>query len=196
MMRNFARLLMLAVSLLPCTGTVLGAAAANPNLLKNGGFEERSAAPWGTGLYSGQGSIWWNSGNCKSQARLDEATKKSGLVSLYIYNPTPKNPNVYGTTAQRVTIRPNQLYRLTLWAKGNRIATPGAVSIVVDSEWKIRPIQLPARTFSWKKFESVFSLPAQYVDIRILSEDKGEVWLDDMSLVALDDYLFSQPRQK
>ncbi|MCL5105371.1 MAG: carbohydrate binding domain-containing protein [Armatimonadetes bacterium] len=159
------------------------------NLLKNGGFENGLTTPWGTGQYSELRPLWWNAGECKSTVDTDETIKKSGLASLYIYNPTPKKPNTYGTMAQRVAVKKNHIYRLTLWAKGNALASRGAVSIIVDPTWKVRSINLPAGSFSWKKFSTVFSLPTDYADVRILSEDQGEAWIDDIRVEALDNYL-------
>ncbi len=193
-MRNAACVVLLALLMLLWTSPLLGAGPAAVNILKNGSFEEGLASAWGTGPHSSYGSTWWNSGGCKSTAGVDETSRKSGLLSLYINNPSPRSPNVYGTMAQRVATNEKQIYRLTLWAKANGLASGGAVSIIVDQAWKVRPIQLPAGTFSWKKFQAILSASNQYVDIRILSEDKGEVWIDDISMVALDDYLFNAPR--
>lgn len=163
-------------------------AGASGNILKNGGFEDFLVKPWGTGLYSEGRPLWWNGGGCQSEIRLDEVVKKSGLVSLYIFNPTPRNPNVYGTTAQRVAVKPNGRYRITLWAKGRNLASAGAIQFSVDSSWKIRPVSLPAGSFSWRKFDGIFTVPENYIDFRIISQDQGEAWIDDIELVLLDGY--------
>ncbi len=165
-------------------------AFCDENILKNGGFEEGLLKPWGLGQYAQEGKIWQNFSTCQSTAELDEAVKESGLVSLHIINPSARAANVYGTMVQRIPINKNTPYRVALWAKANDLASFGAVSIVVDEAWGIRPIVLPAGTYSWKEFSGVFSLPKDYAEFRIISEDKGEVWIDDIRVVPIEAYLY------
>lgn len=159
-------------------------------ILGNGGFESGLAAPWGTGQYSNGRSLWWNSSNCRSRVELDETDAMHGLVSLHIINESTRAPNVYGTTAQLIPIVPNQPYRITLWAQGLKLASRGAVTIVVDDAWAVRPIALPAGTYSWTRLSGTFSLPADHASIRILSEDAGEAWLDDITITPLESALY------
>ena len=51
---------------------------------------------------------------------------------------------------------------------------------MVDSQWRVRPIQLPAGSYDWTEFSGEFSLTANTADLRILMEDRGEVWLDSI----------------
>jgi hypothetical protein len=153
------------------------------NIVRNGGFESGLAAPWGSGLYSQGRDIWWTSRGCQCTAEADEAVRKGGNFSLRIMNLSPRSPNVYGTTAQRIAIKPKLSYMVTLWAKASRLASNGAVFIVVDGEWKVRPIVLPGGSYSWKKFSGIFSLPAEYADLRIISEDRGLAWIDDVRVI-------------
>lgn len=155
------------------------------NLAGNGGFESRLTAPWGTGLYSQGKPIWWTSKECRCTAQADQAVRKSGIFSLRITNYSPSAPHVYGTTAQRIAIAPARTYRITLWAKASRLASNGAVFIVVDNDWKIRPIALPKGSYSWRKFTGTFSLPANHADVRIVSQDRGLVWIDDIQIVPM-----------
>ena len=113
-----------------------------------------------------------------------------GLVSLHIINPSNRAPNVYGTTAQLIPITPNQPYRITLWAQGLKLASRGAVTIVVDDAWSVRPIALPAGTYSWTRLSGTFSLAADHASIRILSEDAGDAWLDDISITPLESAMY------
>lgn len=163
--------------------------AKDSDIIVNGGFENGLTSPWGTGQHSELRPLWWNAGECKSTVETDETVKRGGSMSLHIYNPTPKKLSNYGTMAQRVAVKKNHVHRLTLWAKGSALASKGAVSILVDPAWKVRSINLPAGSFSWKKFTAVFALPADYADVRILSEDQGEAWIDDIRVEALDNYL-------
>lgn len=160
-------------------------------LLDNGGFEDGLQAPWGTGQYAEKGKDgWWNSNGCKAAATADHAVYRTGKTSLHIVNASARSPHIFGSTAQRIQVNPGQRYKITLWAKGKDLASKGAVSIIADSAWNIRPVSLPAGTFDWQKFEGTFELPVKDADIRILVEDKGEAWIDDVSVTPLVDDLY------
>jgi hypothetical protein len=176
---------MLPASLPAAEPTATRAPAASNNLLRNGDFESGLAAPWGTGRYSEGRPVWWTSKECKCTAQVDPGVQRIGSVSLRITNYSPLSPHVYGTTAQRIAIEPRRTYRITLWAKASRLASSGAVFVVVDDEWNTRPIVLPKGTFSWRKFEGTFSLPVAYADVRIVSQDRGLAWIDDVQVVPL-----------
>ena len=159
-------------------------------LLGNGGFNAGLGPPWGTGLYSEGRPVWWNSQGCRSEAGLDETVAMEGLASLHIINLSARAPQVYGTMAQRISIEPNRPYRITVWLRGLDVASAGAVSVVVDEAWQIRPIAAPAGSYAWTRLSGTFSLPADHADIRILIEDAGEVWLDDLQVTPLDSILY------
>lgn len=156
----------------------------------NGGFEAGLAAPWGKGQYGAGRAVWWNSQGCRSRADLDETTSIEGLVSLHIINLSPRAPQVYGTTVQQIPVEPGRPYRISVWAQGLKLASAGAVSIIVDDAWQVRPISLPAGSYAWTKLSGTFSLPADHANIRILSEDTGEAWLDDIKITPLDSALY------
>ena len=172
-------------------GTLAGPAAAPADaLIGNGGFNAGLGPPWGTGLYSEGRPIWWNSQGCRSEVFIDEAVAVEGLAALHIVNLSARAPQVYGTMAQRIPIEPNRLYRITVWVRGLDVASAGAVSVVVDEAWQVRPIALPAGSYAWTRLSGTFSLPADHADIRILAEDTGEVWLDDLQVLPLDSVLY------
>ncbi|EKD38456.1 MAG: hypothetical protein ACD_75C00729G0001, partial [uncultured bacterium] len=112
------------------------------NLLRNGDFEA-GLGFWGKGQYGDKG-VWWNSGNCRSNVFAQKGSGRDGNAALYISNPTPRGPNVFGTTVQQLAIQPGKEYYITLFAKGKGLASGGAINISVDPAWKIRPIHLPA----------------------------------------------------
>ena len=155
-------------------------------LIVNGGFERGLMQPWGTGLYSEGRPLWWNSGGCGSTVEIDETGAIEGAAALHIINPSPRAAQVYGTVAQRIRIEPNRPYRITVWARGLDLASAGAVGLVVDDAWRVRPVSLPAGSYAWTRLSGTFSLPADYADIRILSEDAGEAWIDDVRIEPLD----------
>jgi hypothetical protein len=151
----------------------------------NGGFENGLDRPWGTGQFAQGRAVWWNNGGCQSQAEADGQSRHGEARSLHIVNRSPRGPHVYGTTQQSLAVEPGQRYRITVWARANQLSAHGAVSVIVDAAWKVRPIQLPAGTYDWRQFSGEFTLPSALADLRILSEDRGEVWLDDLQIVAL-----------
>ena len=157
-----------------------------PMPIPNGGFETGLSIPWGTGPDSSNRAVWWNRGNCKSRAVVDRAKKHEGDASLHVVNDSPRSPNVYGTTQQPLDVEPGRRYRIGLWAAASNLATAGAVSVIVDSEWKVRPIQLPQGTYDWRHFSGEFCLNSSSAQVRIISEDRGEVWLDDLEITPLD----------
>ncbi|MBI3465123.1 MAG: C39 family peptidase [Planctomycetes bacterium] len=179
---------MITHTLLPTVAivTALGAlslpARVDEPPIANGGFEAGFTAPWGTGQYAENRPIWWNSLDGQSAAEVDRQVKRSGERSLHIVNRSPRAPHVYGTTQQPLQIEPGRRYRVSLWARASGLASDGAVSILVDPEWKVRPIALPKGTYDWTAFSGEFSLPHADAQIRILSEDVGEAWIDDIQV--------------
>jgi hypothetical protein len=152
--------------------------------LRNPGFEAGFDG-WGGKDAKGRPDPWFNSGVCKSHAEIDKNVKKSGQASLHIVNSSTRAPNVYGRTFQEVKIEPSQRYRISLWAKAKDLGSKGAVTVIVDDAWKVRPIALDKGTYDWTLFSGEFSLPANEIALNILSEDAGEAWIDDIKLEKL-----------
>ncbi len=177
-------------SLIAIGALAVSIAVPADGLIGNGGFNAGLGPPWGTGLYSEGRPVWWNSPGCRSEVSLDETVAMEGLASLHIINPSARAAQVYGTVAQRIPIEPNRPYRITVWVRGLDLASAGAVSVVVDEAWQVRPIVLPPGSYAWTRLSGTFSLPASHADIRILAEDAGEVWLDDLQVLPLDSVLY------
>lgn len=57
---------------------------------------------------------------------------------------------------------------------------------MVDSQWQVRPIALPGGTYDWAQLTGEFSLPESAAQLRILSDDVGEVWIDDLRIEPMD----------
>ena len=171
---------------------IAGAATAEggPNgagpLVANGGFEAGPEVGWGHGQYSKDRPWWWNSRDCLSVAEVFGDEHHGGKQALHVVNLSLRAPHVYGTTQQPVRVKPGKRYRVALWAKAPHIASRGAVSIVVDSAWRIRPILLPAGSYDWKRFTGEFTLNEDTAQLRILCDDMAEVWIDDVEVTPLD----------
>jgi ferric-dicitrate binding protein FerR (iron transport regulator) len=156
------------------------------NLLINGGFEQGLASPWESGFYTKKPVVWMNSGDCKSTADLDQKNFHSGTASLYLRNQSNRAPNIYGTMAQKIKVIKNRYYAITLWARGQNLASNGALNIAVDPMWRIRPIALPAGNFDWTRFyKTINSGDRDSIEFRIIFEDTGDVWLDDIMVEEL-----------
>ncbi len=169
----------------------LPAGAPNPPFLQaEGEFERGLIPPWGTGHYESGNfnfGIWWNSTNCRSYAKLDSAVTHSGQASLRLTSFSPSAANVFGTTSQRIRgIAPNTLYEVSVWARAENLS-PGAVQLIMDAGWHLRPLTLPPGTYDWKQFTARFnSQDLAFIDLRVLLQSTGTVWLDDLSLRRLD----------
>lgn len=162
--------------------------AAAPQVI-NGTFEDQPTVGWGRGQYSEQREWWWNSLECLSVAEVSTEDRHSGKSSLHIINLSDRAPNVFGSTQQPVAIQPGQRYRVSLWAKSVQLESRGGVSLVVDEAWQVRPIQLPPGTYDWTRFEGDFSLDQGTSQLRILCEDLGEVWIDDIEIEPVQNEL-------
>ncbi len=161
------------------------------NFVLDGNFSDfgKPGGPWGTGAYSNYG-IWWNSKNAKSDANKillkpdNFLYKKYGIqTALYISNKSPSAPHVFGTTAQKIKVTPNQKYTLSLWASSKDLSRTGAVNILVDPTWAKRLIYVKGGNTEWTKYSVTFNAgDANFIDLRILFEDVGKVWMTGLSI--------------
>lgn len=155
------------------------------NLLVNHGFEEGLTRPWGTGHYeAAQGKtrfgVWWNSMNARAFMKIDTDQRHSGEKSLRITSYSPAKPHVFVTTSQRITgLQPNTIYRISLYARAENLSR--GASFTVDAAWSKRPLVLPPGTYDWTPFHATINIGHNdYIDLRIILEDTGSVWLDDL----------------
>ncbi len=162
--------------------------AARPtggNLLVNGGFEGGLTHPWGTGHYESAGGksrfgIWWNSMNALAFMKIDTDQSHSGNKSLRITSYSPPQPHVFTTTSQRIAgLKPNTVYRLSLYAKAENLKR--GILVITDAAWGKRQVLAPAGTYDWKECRGTVNIGHNdYIDVRLVLEDTGTVWLDDL----------------
>jgi CHAT domain-containing protein/predicted negative regulator of RcsB-dependent stress response len=175
---------------------------ANNQLLVNGGFEDGLIFPWGTGHYEradgrfGFG-VWWNSMNARAFMKIDAAEKNSGQRSLRITNYSPAAPHVFTTLSQRITgLKPNTIYQISYYAKAQDLA-PGAMSFAIDAAWVKRLPSLPPGTYGWRAFSSTINIGHNdYIDFRILHQNTGTAWLDDIEIREIEPSEQVNPLQK
>ncbi len=161
------------------------------NLVQQGNFSNfgQKGGAWGTGAFSHYG-VWWNSNNARTQAETvdlqtnDKLYRDHGIrTALRIKNKSSRAPHVYGTTVQRIKAVPGGTYRLTLWAAAEDVRSNGAVSIAVDKSWQTRAINIKKGTYGWEKFSGTFKADQSgYIELRIISDDIGTVWLTGLTL--------------
>ena len=171
-----------AIMVSPC-------AEAEDNLVLNGGFEQE-LDHWGTGYYEtdayrGKLGTFWASrlGDEIADVRgdVDSEVHHCGAKSFKITNNQTFMPNLYGSMSQRITgLLPNTDYLAAVWVKAER-AGKRTLEITTDLEWKGR-LTIEPGTYGWRRYTQVFNTgDSTYVDFRILSEDPGTVWIDDLS---------------
>jgi hypothetical protein len=107
-------------------------------------------------------------------------------MALYIRNESGRGPHVYGTTSQRILVEPGRTYQIMLLAAAKGLRSNGGASITVDPQWRIRPIRLDGGTRQWTKYSGTFTADSSYIDLRIISEDAGEVWISDLKMHQLN----------
>ncbi|MFH0726623.1 MAG: CHAT domain-containing protein [Pseudomonadota bacterium] len=156
------------------------------NLLINGGFEEGLIFPWGTGHYERTDGkfrfgVWWNSLHTKAFMKIDTAEKCEGESALRITNYSPAEPHIFTTLSQRISgLEPNTVYSVSFYAKAKELA-PGAVSFTIDAAWVKRLATLPPGTYDWRNFSQTINIGHNdYIDFRIIHQNTGTVWLDDI----------------
>lgn len=170
---------LLCVAFVPIAA--LGEAKPIAPVINNGSFES-GFRNWMTRNKTGKEVVWMVSGECQSTAVVDSKTAKTGRASLHIVNNSPQGPHVWGSLVQPVRIEPDQHYKVSLWARAKDLASNGTVSIIVDRDWHLRPIRLPGGSYDWTQFSGIFVLPGTSMDFRILIEDRGELWIDNILL--------------
>jgi CHAT domain-containing protein/tetratricopeptide (TPR) repeat protein len=171
----------------PQTASAPAARLAGGNLLVNGGFEEGLAFPWGTGHYESlQGKsrfgVWWNSMAARAFMKIDTDQSHSGGKSLRITNYSAAQPHVFTTTSQRLTgLKPNTVYRLSLYARADNLKR--GILVITDAGWGKRLLLVPPGTYDWKHCTGSVNIGHNdYIDLRLVSEDTGTAWLDDLAV--------------
>ena len=164
-----------------------GSPGQNNNLVRDTNFANfNSGQAWGTGLYS-QNGIWWNSNNARSRYSIVNLNQSrppgsNAVTALYLQNSSGSAPHVYGTTCQRINVQRGRRYTISFWATARNLASNGTVYIVVDPQWRVRPINMKGGSFGWTKFSGSFTASSNYIDLRIIIANTGEVWITEMTM--------------
>lgn len=143
--------------------------------IANPGFEEvvpgNDAPGWGWFTRS-KASFHTETGNPHSGRRCMVFTSESDLA-----------PEVYGRLAQGVAVLPDTEYELTVWVRGEDVA-----SGIHFTDWDSYMLNLPTGTFDWKKVSLTFrTKPGQTglnLGINVVNRCKV-LAIDDISLRAI-----------
>lgn len=159
---------------------------ARNNLVLDPNFSNfgSSSGPWGRNVLYGRNGIWWNSRNARASAKTVKL--RNGRTALYIRNDSGRAAHVYGTTAQRIKTIPGKRYRISFMASAKNLASNGALNITVDPQWRVRPVKMNAGSYDFTRFSGTFTAKSNYVDLRIIIEDRGQVWLTKMKLQKIN----------
>ncbi len=169
--------------------------SSQDNLLINGGFEKGISDPWGTGHYERPRpdqkfsfGLWWNSSNARAFMKTDHDVVHSGNGSLRITNYSTVKPHVFTTLSQRISgLQPNTVYHISFYARAMNLER-GAVTFSVDAAWTKRLLTLPGGTHEWKQFSGSINIGHNdYIDFRIIHQNTGTIWLDDIVISKADD---------
>jgi hypothetical protein len=171
------------------TFLVLNAAAlgyaAETNLVANGSFEQSQIKP-------GVPDDWSSVGNPAIQQQLTQDTGRDGkrCAKLACTAFDGDGPDFHAMICQvgKVSVRQGQWYRITFWAKAERIKG-GSVDVALSDtrRWENAGLE---EVFSpgaqWAQFEFVFrarnDLAASASRLQIWFKGTGTLWLDDVVL--------------
>ena len=179
-----ARALSLAV-LLPTLSLLALVGGANPNSLRNGGFE--SSTP---------GEFWQVDKSEAKQAfslRADRTEVKQGQQSLLITADQP----LHLTLRQEVFLPVGTLWRLSGWEKSTTVPVSSAGSVTADQLGLGPRIGIeaqvgdqgfshpPSTSGEWQQESFLFRVPSpgrMTVALNVFNNQSGKVWLDDVRL--------------
>ncbi len=163
----------------PPTATATQPATLGPNLVSNGGFETGSLNSWGTGIYEPrpQGVFW---GAADADATVVSDVVHSGGFALRIANRSAVQPQVYRTMSQKVAVKGGVTHCLTFWAR-TVSGTSGILGFRLNDAWT-QNVGIGAGSATWTAYKGQFTTEDGNIDLRIVSENTGTVWVDDIAL--------------
>ncbi|MCP4264433.1 MAG: hypothetical protein GY777_02465 [Candidatus Brocadiaceae bacterium] len=169
----------------------------NENLLKNGGFEQ-DLGHWGTGYfeankYGGRtrafylSEKWiiedgaWKLKITNASGSVVSGISKFGKKSFKIDMNSDQETQIFATMSQRIDgLTKNAKYIISFWAKTEN-ARRMTFEITTRKSWG--PIvQIEEGTYDWREYTHIINIGNNSsVDFRILSVDRGTVWVDGIS---------------
>ena len=141
-----------------------------PEMLRNGGFEEGSKAPEGWSLSQG-GGTW---------------VKADGVGKSACVNVEGDGTSANGWLSEAITFLPNHVYRLSFHARGEEA---GSGTVVSGPAFANVDVGVPGKT--WTRYESVFATPIRKdqltAPVRLGQwQLKGRAYFDDVRLAQVE----------
>lgn len=153
------------------------------NLAVNGGFESGGlGAPWGTGIYEPrpQGVFW---GVADAEAAVVTDVVHSGSYALRIVNRSPSGPNIYRTLSQKVSVTGGAPHCLTFWERVQN-GSGGMLTFRLNDSWSSAIGIGTGSGGAWLQHAYTFTAEDGNIDLRMVSENTGTAWIDDIVLTA------------
>lgn len=157
-------------------------------LLNNGSYEQTDAPP----------SVGWESG---PEWTVDRQIAHTGTASMRVCIPGPDKRSS-ASLAQEIAVRPNAPYQVTMWVRTEG-GTPHLYVEQLDANGRQHP-DYPQLTVSHARSRSDwFQLGTQFTTapfcrrVRVrtnLWQQTGTAWIDDVSLICLEDDCLSPQR--
>jgi hypothetical protein len=119
-------------------------------------------------------------GSATGSVEVDSTVAHSGGQSLKLVNTSPKQANIYRYASQSMVVKPNTVYRIKAWVKGEGMKNgwfPG------NAGWDLRQA-LPLGTYDWQEVGYTYKTGAAETSFSLvfLSENQQTLWLDDLSM--------------
>ena len=170
------------------TAEMLGAWTQHPTInstikrlpLFNGGFELGFEKHWANARGK---PLWWNRAGCRSRATIASDQQHTALK---IEHQSPRQEGSFATTEQTIPCLPGKhRYRIQCQARGENVSKQ-AISIVVNANWENPVLEMRSGSWDWTELSAEFEHAAnddsQTMNISIVSQAPGIVWLDDLSI--------------
>jgi hypothetical protein len=146
----------------------------NVGVILNGDFEQ------GTTGWKGIGESLPH----QIKTSIDHSHAHSGKSSLMIENREPRRPEIYATVAQTVPAKFQSRYQIQLWVKADA-AEYGCLQIASSLNW-VNMVQLPPGSCDWTNITfEVNTGWHNFIPLCIVSENRGTVWIDDITVRPL-----------
>jgi hypothetical protein len=166
----------------------------NPNLVKNGSFEQ-GAYGWGTGwIESLPGARefarryrYVNLMGADARWTFSPEGGRANSAALFVEHRSARQDLVFSTISQQIELKPYTQYEVRFWAKVDSIDTSGGMTVfcgVSDvTEWEMGHASVDERPHDWKTYRFRFTTDDRvFVDVRVRTESPMRGWVDDITV--------------
>ncbi len=158
------------------TATAVFAAPVWASIVTNPGFEEVTdgggAAGWS-----------WSVHGARASMHTESTGGRAGSRCVVITNESGREPDVYARLQQSVAVLPGVEYELSVWVKGEDIASPQDFT-----DWWGYSLNTPTGTFDWQRISVRFRTKPDQTALNLglnVVDRCGMLAVDDISLRAI-----------